>query len=100
MVSGYGLYGVAAIGSGLSGLGLYEQLGLWMDRWMFAGQLSIPFEADYGWSLFMFVDGAVEESVELLAVMCLLVSLWRLADQRQDSGANQRVGRTVPARNQ
>jgi hypothetical protein len=72
LVGGFGLYAVAAVGSAVSGLGLYERVGRFVDVRLFGGRLPVPEGAPRNWAHFMFVDGPVEESVETLAAACLL----------------------------
>lgn len=70
VVGGYGLYAVAALGSGLRELGSYEALGQLIDRSL-GGRLPMgPYEAGQGH--LQFVDGVFEESLELIAAACLL----------------------------
>jgi hypothetical protein len=72
MCWGYGLYALAAIGSGLSGMGLYLAVGRWIDTQLMGGHLHIPDGTNPDWVHFMLVDGPVEESLETMGAVCLL----------------------------
>jgi hypothetical protein len=72
LAGGYGLYAVAAIGSGLSGLGLYQAVGRFVADVAFAGRLALPTWAEPGWSHFFIADSALEETIETLAAGLML----------------------------
>lgn len=70
LLGGYGLYAVAALASGTRKLGSYETVGLLIDDAL-GGRLAMgPY--DPGEGHLQFIDGVVEESIELLAAACLL----------------------------
>jgi len=85
---GYGLYAVAALASATRRLGAYEALGLMIDDAL-GGRLPMgPYEPGEGH--LQFVDGVLEESIELLAAACLLGLVLACASEARTARDQQR----------
>ena len=89
LAGAFGLYALVGTSSGFRSLGdLYTRLGRWLDRALLGGRLpGYP-----GWTQarthLQFVDGVVEESVELLAAALMLGAVLAFAaDVRQRQAA-------------
>lgn len=75
LVAGYGLYAVAAIGSVLLRFGdFYANLGAWLRFTVMGGRLPEPRTFGEDWMHIQLVDSILEETIELLAVTCLLAA--------------------------
>jgi hypothetical protein len=73
LVAGVGLYAVAAIGSGFRHFGdMYIRLGSALDANLLGGRFPVNPGHTQDRSHFHLVDGILEETVELVAVTCLL----------------------------
>lgn len=74
LVGGVCLYAVASVGSALLSSRHYTLIGSWIDHTLMGGRLApIPGElGEDGIYYIIFVDGAIEESIELMAATCFL----------------------------
>ncbi len=91
LVAAVGLYGLAAISSGLRHLGsLYVNLGSVIDRAFFGGRFPPAPGMTQDRAHYFVVDGPIEESVELFAVTCMLAMVLAfVADLRAGRLATQ-----------
>ncbi len=80
LLSGVGLYAVAAIGSSVRHLGdFYIKIGAWLDGLVFGGGFPVPDGMSQERAHFLLVDSVLEESVELLAAALLLAAILAFA---------------------
>lgn len=93
LLGAFGLYGLAAFGSGIRHLGdVYVKFGEFIDREIFRGRLPMgPYDTERGH--FVFVDGAIEESIETMAAACMLAMMLAFAyDLRSEPAAHTVAG--------
>ncbi len=80
LVSGVGLYALAAMSSGFRTLGdLYIGLGAFVDGALFANRFPVPEGMTQTRAHFFLVDSVLEESVELLAAAMMLAAILAFA---------------------
>ncbi len=76
LASGFLLYAIAAMGSGIRHLGgFYITIGAWIDRTFFGNQFPVPEGMTQERAHFFIVDSVIEESIELLALTMIFAAI-------------------------